>query len=267
MPSSRRLFPFLHPPMTLRSGSRALAPKRAGSASRGTGAIATCAALLLGFVPAHAGQAGQGPRSLLVRVRDTAPGATPNFLRERDGSYTVSTGQGGDRDLRAGAAAADNSTLLSTSSSVRVLRVREGEPVRVDLPQVQTLQFHVPTGKSTAPSQSARASGAARALTPSAAGVVFFEAVASFSARFALMGDSVRIELVPMQAGGVAAPFAVAGGAESVRAVTLVGRAGEWIALGDSDLVTSGQSLSVTAELPSQPTVWVRVDPDAAERH
>jgi len=232
-------------------------------------ALFPCAVLLLSLTRDAAAQAAPQPRNLLVRVRDTAPGTRPNFLHERDRSYTVSTGSGADRDEREDAGAG-NATVLSTSNSVRLVRVREGEPVRVDLPSVQTLQFHVPLGKAGASSRSAAAPGATAGKAPigalgsAASGVVYFEAVSAFAARFALAGGNVRIELVPLQAGGIAAPFVAGPGGESARAIRLFGKVGEWIALGDVDLVPSGKSLSVTAEPPSPPSVWVRVDPDPA---
>ncbi|HXY22816.1 MAG TPA: hypothetical protein VEI29_09030 [Burkholderiaceae bacterium] len=226
---------------------------------------------MLGLAPDGAAQAGPPPRLLRVQVRDTAPGASPNFLHERDRSYTVSTGSGGDQDERLDARA-NNATVLSTSNSIRLVRVQEGEPIRVDLPSVQTLQFHVPLGKTAAPSRGASAPGAVGSKAPSgvsgpaASAVVYFEAVSAFAARFVLAGNNVRIELVPLQIGGVAAPFVAGSGGESLRAVTLFGRVGEWIALGDLNLVSTGKSLSVTAEPPSQPSVWVRVEPDPAAR-
>ncbi|HYA65959.1 MAG TPA: hypothetical protein VEE84_04685 [Burkholderiaceae bacterium] len=237
------------------------------------------AAILLGSNPTNAQNLGRAPHQLLIRVRNTAPGTNPNFLHERDGSYTVSTGAGEDRDERS--RAPNNAQVVSTSASVRLVRVREGEPVRVDLPSVQTLQFHVPPGKSFAqpratvppggPSQATAGTtpGASNSRpvgppsTPATSAVVYFEAVSAFAARFALVGNGgIRIDLVPMQAGEVAAPYAVAPGGEGVRAAVVFGRVGEWIALGDMELVSSGKSLNVTAEPPSQPSVWVRVEPD-----
>jgi len=249
------------------------------------GAVLGCAPLLLlpGGEQACAAEAARAPRHLLIRVRDTPPRGAPAYHWERDGSYTVSTGGGGDRDDRASAGGADNSAVVSTTTSVRVVRVLEGESVRVDLPSVQSLQFHAPVsaGTATTPAAAGRAgsapaaSGAApgtsapassKGVAPTVSGVVFFEAVSAFAARFALVGNSVRIQLVPLRTGGVAAPFAVAGGGEGYGSVTLVGRVGEWIALGDTELLSSGKSLSVTAEPPSQPSIWVRVEPDPADQ-
>jgi len=260
--------------LALRFAIRARAPNADQSRARSASWVAVsallgCTVLMMGFASDSAAQAGPQARHLLVRVRDTAPGARPNFLHERDRSYTVSTGSGADRDEREDAGAG-NATVLSTSNSVRLVRVREGEPVRVDLPSVQTLQFHVPLGKSAASARAAAPTGAGGskapvgASGPAASAVVYFEAVSAFAARFALVGSNVRIELVPLQAGGVAAPFVAGPGGESPRAIMLFGRVGEWIALGDVDLVASGKSLSATAEPASQPSLWVRVEPDPA---
>ena len=239
---------------------------------------------MLGPVAVWAADSGPGPRALLIQVRDTAPGTDhPNFLRERNGAYTVSTGSGGDVDERPSASAPNNSMVVSTTSSVRLVRLREGEPVRVDLPAVQTLQFHVPTGKgagaprpkgggsttqpATGSAPGPGALGASGASTSAASSVVFYEAVTAFAARFALVGSGgVRIDLVPLQAGTVAAPFAVGPGGQSMHPVVLFGRVGEWIALGDADLVSSGKALTPTAEPPSLPSVWVRVVLDTADR-
>ena len=241
---------------------------------------AVCVALLVGLGVAYTSAAGQSPRALLIRVRDTPPEDRPNFLHERDGSYTVSTGSGGDRDERAGAAA--NATVVSTSNSIRLVHVREGESVRVDLPSVQSLQFHVPMGAGGTPGHGSGASpaphgqapagappvggspGSPGGPPPAASGVVYFEGVAAFAARFALVGrDGVRIDLVPLQVGAVEAPFAVAGGGANGLGAVLFGRVGQWIALGDTELASS-KTLNATAEPPAAPSVWVRVDPDPA---
>jgi len=243
--------------------------------------LAFCAALGPA-VCARAAPDAQAPRHLLVQVRDTAPAGAAGFYRGSDGGYTVSTGGGGARDDRASAPASDNATTLSTRASVRDVRVLEGERVRVDLPSVQSLQFHVPVtghgatatgGAGTAakgsagapPPASSPATGAGSAAGPAASAVVFFEAVSAFTARFWLAGSRVRVELVPLQAGGVAAPYLVgdpgSGGGRS-GPLTVLGRVGEWIALGDTDLPAGGKSLTPTADAPTAPTVWVRVVPD-----
>ena len=259
------------PPLALRCAMRKRAVSTNRSQIRSRAWLAVGALLILAMAPDGAAQAGPQARVLLVRVRDTAPGVSPNFLHERDRSYTVSTGTGGDQDERPDAGAS-NATVLSTSNSVRLVRVPEGEPIRVDLPSVQTLQFHVPLGKTAAASRAASAPGApgskapSGATGPAASAVVYFEAVSAFAARFWLVGSNVRIELVPLLTGGVAAPFVAGSGGETPRAVTLLGRVGEWIALGDVNLVSTGKSLSLTAEPPSQPSVWVRVEPEPAAR-
>ncbi len=210
-------------------------------------------------------------RRLVIQVRDAAPASRPAFHRGRDNSYTVATGNGADRDDRADAPG--NGTSLSTTAGVRLLHVREGERVRVDLPTVQSLQFHVPISTPGAPGKANAASPASAAAAapgsasagPSTSGVVYFNAVAAFSARFALAGPDVRIELTPVRTGTVAAPL-IAAGAPGENVVRLVGRVGEWIALGDPEVQTGGKSLSPTAEPPSPASVWVRVDPETADQ-
>jgi hypothetical protein len=226
-----------------------------------------------------AGAAGSGaaPRHLLVQVRDTPPQGPASVRHGADGSYAVSTGGGGERDER-GAQAPDNGSTLSTTNSVRRVHILEGERVRLDLPAVQSLQFHVPlpagaggaprgaaAGGSTAGGSAAAAGGAGGTpgAGPSASGVVYFDAVSAFAARFALAGSTVLIELTPLRAGTVAAPYAAAGGAPD-RPVTVSGRVGTWIPLGDTDLQDPARNLSATAEPPRPASVWVRVDPEAA---
>lgn len=228
---------------------------------------ACCLAVLAGLTVAAAGAAA--PQRLLVQVRDTPPDATAAIRHGADGSYSVSTG-GGDVDERADAAG--NGTTLSTSSSVRRVHVRAGERVRVDLPGVQSLQFHVPLGAAggAQPPAGGNAgvppgpSGAgAAAYPPSVSGVVTFEAVTAFAARFALVGSSVRIELAPLHVDSVVAPYAVAGNGTE-RVVTLRGRVGQWIALGDTELSPPATRLDDGPEPVRPASVWVRVDPDPA---
>jgi hypothetical protein len=220
----------------------------------------TSVAMFLG-APAGAADAGggradgPGPRHLLVQVRDTPPPASPSVRRARDRSYTVSTGDGGASDEPADAV--HNGTTLSTGAAVRQLTLLEGEPVRIDLPAVQSLQFHLPT-TGAAPPASAKGAG------PSASGVVFFEAVTAFRARFALVGSQVRIELAPLRTGTVLAPPLGVGAEDPPRPLFVAGRIGQWIALGDTELAGSMRSLSVTADPPTPASLWVRVLPGVA---
>ncbi len=199
--------------------------------------------------PAWAAGAARAPHHLLVDVRDTPPAVAVRSGRGADGSYTVSTGDG------AADAGAGNGSTLSTQASIRRVRVVEGERVRVDLPAVQSLQFHVPLAASPG------SGGAAPAGGPAASGVVYFDGVGAFTARFFLRGDLVRVELTPLQRGSVSAPFvpAVSGPAGTVTATAPVG---EWIPLGDSDLSAPGAALTQSPDPPSPAAVWVRVYPD-----
>jgi hypothetical protein len=241
---------------------------------------------------------GAPPRHLLVQVRDTPPQGPAAIRHGADGSYSLSTGSGADRDDR-GALAPDNATVLSTSNRLRRVHLVEGERVRVDLPAVQSLQFHLsqssstststgkgaaaPTGGargaagssassapagagstgSTGSTGNASGSGSAGASGAAVSGVVYFEAVSAFAARFTVAGPAVHIELTPLRRGGVAAPYA-AGAAGADAPVTITGRLGEWIALGDTDLGDTAKSLSVTADPASPASVWVRVDLETA---
>ena len=234
------------------------------------------------FVPAAAGDAPPH-RRLLVEVRDTPPQRAGGIRHGADGSYSVSTGAG-DTDERANAD--DNSTTLSTGNSVRRLHIAEGERVRVDLPSVQSLQFHVPvpggaTGKASGkPAATAGAGGAggvsgaasasgstgsanAAGSAPSVSGVVTFSAVSAFAARFALAGSTVLVELTPLQVGTVSAPYAAAGAAPAK--VIVQGRVGQWISLGDTELSNPRTSLNTTPEPITPGSVWVRVQLDPTE--
>jgi len=236
-------------------------------------------ALFLGLTPLATADE-PAPRHLLLRVRDTPPGSAARIHRDADGGYTVGTG-GGNHDDATSQAVADNAQTVSTGDGVRLLRVIEGEPVRVDLPAVQSLQFHLPiTGRGAATTGAPPASGAsavspgtgttaqapasaANAGGPAASGVVYFAAVSAFAARFAIVGTRVRIELTPLRAGTVAAPYAATA---DTRPVVLQGRVGRWLALGDEDVPSTGASLSPTPEPASPASVWVRVDPDPADQ-
>lgn len=230
-------------------------------------------------VPAAAGDAPPY-RRLLVEVRDTPPQRAGGIRHGADGSYSVSTGAG-DTDERANAD--DNSTTLSTGNSVRRLHIAEGERVRVDLPSVQSLQFHVPvpggatgkaSGKPAATAGAGGVSGAASASgstgsanaagsAPSVSGVVTFSAVSAFAARFALAGSTVLVELTPLQVGTVSAPYAAAGAAPAK--VIVQGRVGQWISLGDTELSNPRTSLNTTPEPITPGSVWVRVQLDPTE--
>lgn len=226
--------------------------------------LACCLALLA--LPAAAAP-DPAPQRLLVQVRDTLPQGASGIHHGADGSFSVSTG-GGDRDDRADVT--DNSTTLSTRTSVRRVHVRAGERVRVDLPGLQSLQFHVPAGAAgTSKSAAGTASGASAAATPGAAapsvsGVVTFEAVTAFAARFTLDGAIVRIELAPLRVDSVSAPYAVAG-ATGEHTVTLTGRVGQWIALGDTELSPPSARLDGDTAPLRPASVWVRVDPEPSD--
>jgi hypothetical protein len=205
-------------------------------------------------------------RALLVQVRDTPPASGASFRHGADGSYTVSTGGSGATDDARPDPGADNGTTLSTGNSSRALRVREGDRVRVDLPAVQSLQFHVPASAHAAPGGGAPGGSGATAPAargPGATGVVSFEAVSAFAARFFLQGPRVRIELTPLRAGGVVAPMI--GGADAPRALGVEGPVGAWIALGDPELGGPGPSLTPTAAPSTTSGVWVRVVPADAQ--
>jgi hypothetical protein len=229
-------------------------------------------AVIPGTDAAPGGSAPPPPRRLLVQVRDTPPEGPASIRHGSDGAYSVSTGSGADRDDR-GALAPDNATTVSTSNHVRRLHLVAGERVRVDLPAVQSLQFHLGAaaapgggkggGNTAAAAPGSAGTGSAAAGGPAASGVVYFEAVTAFAARFLVAGPTVRIELAPLHRGEVAAPYA-ASGSPAARSVTLTGRLGQWIALGDTDLGAPGKSLNATAEPTTPAAVWVRVDPDTS---
>ncbi len=228
--------------------------------------------LLIGGANAQSGSVppDKKPRPLLIQVRDAPPTGRPSFHRGADRSYTVSTGGGGDRDDQQ-AEGVGNAVTLGAGSLVRQIHVLEGERVRVDLPSVQSLQFHAPARLPSA-GKSASAAGAApgkanvghagSAYPPSASGVVYFEGVSAFAARFGLQGLRVWIELTPLRAGSVAAPVAE-GSFGPVGPIILQGRVGEWIALGDTDVLTSAKGLSATAEPVAPAAVWVRIYPQS----
>lgn len=234
------------------------------------------AAFLCGPLLGAAAAPGAGGHRLAVHVRDAAPDSRPSFHRGRDNSYTVSTGGGGDRDDRLDERP-DNGYVVGVHGAERVVHLAEGEAVRVDLPGLQSIQFHLPlsaasahgpgaaakpAASSAAPvsatgSSAAGAAGSAGESAPSAAGVVYFDSVRACVARFYLDGAKVEIRLKPLRGGTLGAPHAPAGPADAAE-VRLHGALGAWIALGD-DEVAPAKSLNATA-LPATPaSVWVRV--------
>jgi hypothetical protein len=233
-------------------------------------------AALAGASGAAAAAGDDGARVWILQVRDTPPDGRASFARGADRSYSVSTGGAGERD---DSGAAGNGYAIGAGNIQRQMRVREGERLRVDLPAVQSLQFHVPPGP---PSAAGAGAGAARAAAatgrapstgaappaanapgtgPGASAVVYFDSVAAFAASLHVSGTRVHIDLVPLRVGGVEAPLI--GGANPNKApVAAEGRLGEWIALGDAELPPV-RSLSPTPEPPSPASVWVRVLPDS----
>jgi len=224
-------------------------------------ALAALCPLAPGAASAQQHVNADGPRHLLLQVRDTPPGSPAAVQRGRDNSYTVGTGGDGVRDDRPSSGTPDSSYTLSTANAIRKLRVLEGQAVRVDLPVLQSLQFHVPLPAQGASSGSG--SSGNQAQGPAASGVVYFSSVSAVAARFALDGSTVHITLKPLRSGSVAAPYAAA---QEPASVQLQGRVGEWIALGDSEPPPGSPSLSPTAEPPSPASVWVRVDPDPRDQ-
>jgi hypothetical protein len=234
------------------------------------GWLPLCAAALGAGPDAAAPRGAHEARTLLVEVRDAAPGGHPSFDRAADRSYTVSTGGAGDRDE--GPGAASNGYVAGAGSGHWSVRAREGERLRVDLPSVQSLQFHVGARPAGA-AQGSASKGGAGAVLPSGgvpvgtapspgssvAGVVYFEAVSAFAASFRLQGAKVFVELAPLQAGGVEAPW-VAQGPRAPGPLVLEGRVGEWFSLGDTEVAPS-RGLSPIAEPPAPAPFWVRVTP------
>jgi hypothetical protein len=228
-----------------------------------------CVAGLSAKAPSSAAQAArvgkQAPavQRLLVLVRETPPTGRPSFHRGADRSFTVSTGGSGDRDDSQVQVGGDNGVTLGAGNAIRQVHLREGERVRLELPALQSLQFHL-AGRAGAASNAAPTGVAGgNASAPSASGLVYFEAVSAFTARFALHGSAVRVELVPLRSGSVAAPWIDASGVSGGSGpIVLQGRVGEWIALGDSALAASGKSLNATAESPRPAALWVRVFPE-----
>jgi len=197
------------------------------------------------------------PRHLLIDVRDTPPSRDAPSGRGADGSFSVSTGDSPDAGDRAG-----NGTTLATNSTLRHVRVTEGERIRVDLPSVQSLQFHVPIapGRGTASAPGVTSAGGA-AAGAGASGVVYFEGVSAFAARFFVDGKRVTVELIPLRLGSIEAPFVPVTNGPSGSVLT-GGLLGQWLPLGDAGGQAPGRALTETADAPSPASVWVRVSLD-----
>ncbi len=235
---------------------------------------------------------GDMPRPLTVLVRDTPPDAPATVRQGSDNSYSVSTGTGDDSDgtasSDAGASAndatdngysvstdpgggggeanavngADGSTSVSVNTHIARYQVVEGEVVRMNLPSVQSLQFYAPiAGPGVSSSVAAANSGAAAAqgIGPGVGGAVFFQGVSAFSVRFAVQGREVVADLLPLQIGGVAAPYGY-GVQDKPRPFRIRGRVGRWIELGEPGTQTT-QTLGAVPDGAPSTGVWVKVLP------
>jgi hypothetical protein len=246
--------------------------------------------------PARPGQSGReqkpAERWLWLEVRDTPPPAGPAYRRAADGSVTISTG-GSLQDGSLG-----NGSVVGTAAPARRLRVREGEPLRVDLPATQGLQVRVPVvgrngagavtpgsvaaagaasstasgaasgstagtagsaaGGTSSGAAASGASGAAYGQVPQAEAVIEWTGTAAFLARFRLAGAGVEVELQPLAA-GVSAPVDHVSGTRRTP-VRIMGPLGAWMALAEPGL--SERSLSPYPDAPPSAGVWVRVTPE-----
>ncbi|BAP90028.1 putative uncharacterized protein [Burkholderiales bacterium GJ-E10] len=236
---------------------------------------------------------GEMPRQLTVLVRDTPPGAPATVRQGSDNSYSVSTGTGDDSDNGdgdgttssgtgrgadngysvstdeggGGAEAdatngADGSTSVSVNTHIARYEVVEGEVVRMNLPSVQSLQFYAPiAGTGAAPGTAAANAGTAatQGIGPGVGGAVFFQGVSAFSVRFAVQGREVVADLLPLQIGGVAAPYGY-GVQNKPRPFRIHGRVGQWIELGEPGTQTT-QTLGAVPDGAPSTGVWVKVLP------
>ncbi len=201
---------------------------------------------------------------LVVTVREDSPSDRRQVQTDADGSVTVSTGRGRERESRGRESRGDDdrSTTVATADRSRRLQAVEGDRVRIDLPAIQSVRFRVPaTGAGTGARARASpaapgAASAAGSAAPVAGGVVYFESVAAFAARFAIAGQRVVIELTPLRQDTVAAY------AEAPATVSVQGPIGEWIALGDADPRSGHQGADAGPAPASYRGVWVRVEID-----
>jgi hypothetical protein len=238
----------------------------------------------LRIAPAFAGPVEVPSRPLLVRVSDHAPGSQGGMLRGIDNSWTLSTsgaGRSSDGSVQG------NAMTLSTSPGERVLHLLEGERFVLDLPAVQSLQFHVPIpqpgGASTPAGKAPHATAAPAAVVaagsapvPGVQGIVYFEAVTAFSARVRLQGRRVLLELKPVLAGSVRAPQEAQASVPAVTTVTSAGQPaaitvefeiGKWAGLGGGDGEASASPGARLSPAPAtSDALWIRVDPDPVQR-
>ena len=273
--------------------------RRSPSASLFAGWFAALAAAALGtaaMTTAAMAQdyGGEMPRQLTVLVRDTPPDAPAAVRQGSDNSYSVSTGTGSDSDSDGttssgagndanrgadngysvstdggggGAEAdatngADGSTSVSVNTHIARYQVVEGEVVRMNLPSVQSLQFYAPiAGVGTSSGIAGANSGAAatQGIGPGVGGAVFFQGVSAFSVRFAVQGREVVADLLPLQIGGVAAPYGY-GVQNKPRPFRIRGRVGQWIELGEPGTQTT-QTLGAVPDGAPSTGVWVKVLP------
>ncbi len=234
---------------------------------------------------------GDMPRQLTVLVRDTPPDVPATVRQGSDNSYSVSTGTGGDSagttSSGAGGGAnggadngysvstdqgggggeadatngADGSTSASVNTHIARYEVVEGEVVRMNLPSVQALQFYAPIAGAGASGAAVAnsAMGTMQGIGPGVGGAVFFQGVSAFSVRFAVQGHEVVADLLPLQIGGVAAPYGY-GVQNKPRPFRIRGRVGQWIELGEPGTQTT-QALGAVPDGAPSTGVWVKVLP------
>jgi hypothetical protein len=184
------------------------------------------------------------------------------------GSVTLSTGRPLAADAHGNAQAlstgrplaADehgNGQVLSTQPGPQPAELVEGEALLLSMPAPQSLWFGLRGAKAV---PGGKAAGTPFAAPPGAkqggadvAGVVQFDAVADFTARIWVAGETVAIDLQPRVAGRLSG--AADAGADHA---TVYGRTGQWIALADSggELAPAGVAQSAAPRAG----LWIKVE-------
>ena len=148
-----------------------------------------------------------------------------------------------------------NARVLSTQSLAAASQILEGDPLRVSLPASQSLWVGARAARGARKPQpgAGSANGGPPGAATDVAGAVHFDATADFVARIWLAGQTVAIDLRPLDAGRVdAAP-------ESPESGTIYGKIGQWIALADSGAAPPASGAAAAAA--ARTGVWIRVEP------
>jgi hypothetical protein len=201
-------------------------------------------------------QADQPLRSLAVELRDEPPSVAPDGAAEGQSAVAAHAAKAGAVTLSTGRALAPdshgNGQMLSTQPGSGPVQIVEGDPLLLSMPATQSLWIHAHATSGQEGATGGKGPGAPSTGAAGAAGVVQFDAVADFTARIWLAGETVAIDLQPRPSGRWSA-----GSDAGADHATFYGRVGQWTALADS----GARSADATGSGAPRAGLWIKVEP------